>query len=248
MINERSLGFLGFTSPGDAIGKTIRVAAGGVNAGPLTVDYIIVGVVPNLNLGSLRDLVKPKLYLPNVPRKSRSLLIRFNDNTALSMSAIEDIWSSLLPGTPLEYGFAPEIFSGDTKAERDQASLLVTFALIALAIGCLGLYGLVTFATQRRVKEVGVRKVLGASVGDIIRLFLWQFSRPVLFANLVAWPPAVYFMMVWLESFPLRLDSLLLLNFCIAAGLGVLFVSWATVGAHAFRVARENPVHALKHE
>jgi putative ABC transport system permease protein len=248
MINERSLGFLGFTSPEDAIGKTIRIGAGGVNAGPMTVDYSIIGVIPDLNLGSLRNLVEPKLYLPNEPGASRSLLIRFNSSPVSGMSAVDNLWTSLLPAIPFEYGFAPEIFSQDTKAERDQASLLITFALIALAIGCLGLYGLASFATECRIKEVGIRKVLGASVREIVGLFLWQFSRPVLLANLVAWPVALYFMMAWLNSFPLRLNNLLLLNFCIAAGLSVLFVSWATAGAQVFRVARTNPIHALKHE
>jgi putative ABC transport system permease protein len=117
-----------------------------------------------------------------------------------------------------------------------------------VVIACLGLYGLASFTAERRTKEIGIRRVLGASVSNIVGLLLWQFSKPVLLANLLAWPIAVWSMIAWLENFPYRLDSWLLAPLCVFAGLLALVISWLTVGGNAARVARRNPIQALRYE
>jgi putative ABC transport system permease protein len=122
------------------------------------------------------------------------------------------------------------------------------FALFAVLVACLGLYGLASFAAEKRTKEIGIRKVMGASVLDIIRLLVWQFSKPVLLANLIAWPVAGYFMADWLTNFPYRIDLLSSAYLFPVAGLIALIIAWATVAGHAARVARSNPIHALRYE
>jgi putative ABC transport system permease protein len=120
------------------------------------------------------------------------------------------------------------------------------FAILAVVIGCLGLFGLAAFTAERRTKEIGIRKVLGARTRDIVRLLVWQFTRPVVIANIIAWPVAWWVMRDWLNSFDARI-ALTPVPFLAAeparAGDRVL-----TIGAHAFRVARTNPVHALRYE
>ena len=120
------------------------------------------------------------------------------------------------------------------------------FVGIAIFIACLGLFGLAAFTAERRTKEIGIRKTFGARTRDIVRLLLWQFSIPVLIANVIAWPVAYYYLRTWLESYAYRI-SLNPLYFA-AAGFAALVIAWVTVAGHALRVARANPVHALRYE
>jgi putative ABC transport system permease protein len=113
-------------------------------------------------------------------------------------------------------------------------------------IGCLGLFGLAAFTAERRTKEIGIRKVLGARTRDIVRLLVWQFSRPVIIANLIAWPIAWWMMRDWLNGFDQRI-ALTPVPFVIAAALA-LGIAIATVVGHAVRVARANPIYALRYE
>src|SRR6185437_4884612 len=127
-----------------------------------------------------------------------------------------------------------------------QGQLFGVFAGIAIAIACLGLLGLAAFATERRTKEVGIRKAVGASAFDVLKLFLWQFTVPVLWANLVAWPLAFLAMSRWLQGFAYRIP-LTVWPFALAAAAAVL-IAWLTVLAQASRAARSRPVTALRYE
>jgi len=117
---------------------------------------------------------------------------------------------------------------------------------VAIFIACLGLFGLAAFTAERRTREIGVRKVFGASTSDIVRLLLWQFSIPVLVANLIAWPIAWYYLQNWLQNFAYRIPLSPL--FFLSAGFAALLIAWATVFSHARRVAAANPIHALRYE
>ena len=117
---------------------------------------------------------------------------------------------------------------------------------LAVIIGCLGLFGLAAFTAERRTKEIGIRKVLGARTRDIVRLLVWQFSRPVIIANVIAWPVAWWLMRDWLNGFDQRI-SLTPMPFVVAAAVA-LGIAIATVVGHAMKVARANPIHALRYE
>ena len=122
------------------------------------------------------------------------------------------------------------------------------YSLIAIVIACLGLYGLSAFTVERRTKEIGIRKVMGASIKDIVTLLIWQFSKPVVLANLIAWPIAAYLMLTWLEEFPYRIGAIWLVPICLGVGLLSLIIAWITVGSNAAKVARQNPIKALRYE
>ena len=134
------------------------------------------------------------------------------------------------------------LYEGDER----QGQIFAIFVVIAIFIASLGLFGLAAFTAVRRTKEIGIRKVFGARDGDVILLLLWQFSIPVLFANLIAWPVAWYYLHGWLEGFAYRI-TLSPLYFA-GVGLAALAIAWATVLTHALRVAGANPIHALRYE
>ena len=120
------------------------------------------------------------------------------------------------------------------------------FVGVAIFIACLGLFGLAAFTAERRTREIGVRKALGARTRDIVQLLLWQFSAPVLIANVIAWPVAWFYLHHWLEGYAYRITLSPLYFLC--AGAVALVIAWTTIFAHALRVARANPIHALRYE
>ena len=132
--------------------------------------------------------------------------------------------------------------------ERIEALILVSFSLLAIVIACLGLFGSASFTVERRTKEIGLRKVMGAKVNDIVRLLVWQFSKPILIANLLAWPIAFWFMLDWLEQFPYRIGTWIFVPLCLAAGLTALAIAWLTVASNTTRVARASPIKSLRYE
>jgi putative ABC transport system permease protein len=127
-----------------------------------------------------------------------------------------------------------------------QGAVIVIAAIVALTIAALGLFGLSAYTTERRTKEIGVRKAMGASTTDILRLLMWQFTQPVLWANLIAWPVSFLILRWWLRGFAYHVD-LAPWTFAAAAA-GALLIAWATVFVHALRVARAKPVRALRYE
>ena len=156
------------------------------------------------------------------------------------------MWKRVAPDQPFEAEFSDDIVRELYEADDVRAAVFAGFAALAIAIGCLGLFGLAAFTADRRTKEIGIRKVLGARTRDIVLLLVWQFGRPVLIANLIAWPAAWWVMRDWLNGFDARID--LGPGPFVAAGLLALAIASATVFAHTVRIARTNPVHALRYE
>jgi putative ABC transport system permease protein len=162
------------------------------------------------------------------------------------MAALEKVWRQFEPEIPFEARFADDIVHELYAAERARTILFAGFSLLAILIACLGLYSLASFSTERRTKEIGIRKVLGARVRHIVRLLTWQFSKPVVIANLLAWPAAWWAMRDWLNGFDLRID--LTPGPFVLSGLIALGIAVFTVAGHALKVARMNPIYALRHE
>ena len=233
----------GFGTSEQSVGKVIQIGISDENLAQLE----IIGVIPDTHFQSLRSVMRPEMYFLE-PDQYRSLTIRFQGNGSELASRIEGVWKSMVTTVPFDYQYVDERMAREFTEEANQSVLLGIFSALAVIVACLGLYGLASFTAERRTKEIGIRKVLGASVFDIIRLLIWQFSKPVLVANLIAWPLAVWGMMSWLENFPYRLDTWILLPLCLFAGFIALMIAWGTVGGNAAKVARSNPIKALRYE
>jgi len=142
--------------------------------------------------------------------------------------------------------FLDDDYNKQFSADERQGTLFGLFVGIAILIACLGLFGLAAFSTERRTREIGLRKTFGARTGDIVWMLLRQFSIPVLIANAIAWPVAWYYLHDWLQGFAYRIT--LSPAYFVGAGAVALAIAWATVFVHALRVARANPIRALRYE
>jgi len=243
VLNERGVRILGFHSPADAIGKTFRTDYFGPDRGSATMH--VIGVVKDSRFRSVRTPIQETMFI-----KARTgqgwLLLRYHGDPAAVRARVEQAWRSMISDVPFEAKFSEEIVGKLYKAEDARAKTFAGFALLSVIVGCLGLFGLASFTAERRTKEIGIRKVLGARTQDIVRLLVWQFSRPVLIANLIAWPVAWWLMRDWLNKFDARI-ALGPTPFLLA-GLLALVIAVATIAAHALKVARANPIRALRYE
>jgi putative ABC transport system permease protein len=242
VLNESAVKKLGFSRAEQAIGKTLATSEGGQQ------NLTIIGVIPDIYFRSIKFGVRASVYTFNSTRFRTASLTFSTNNVSSLLNKIESVWKSNVPMQPIELEFLSEMMKAQYSDEVITAQLFLVFSALAIVIACLGLYGLSAFTVERRTKEIGIRKVMGASVNDIVGLLIWQFSKPVAIANLIAWPIACYAMLTWLESFPYRLNSLWLVPICLTVGILSLMIAWSTVGGNAARVARKNPIKALRYE
>jgi len=243
VLDESAARQLGFADPQSAIGRQIVPEAGD---GRAIAPYTIVGVVNDAHFESARFESRPNVYYVS-PTGHLSLAVRFEDaDGARVMAAIESLWKSSVTTSPFDGFFADQRIADMYDGDERRAQMFAIFAAFAVLISCLGLFGLAAFTAQHRTKEIGIRKVLGARNRDIIRLLVWQFTRPVLLANLIAWPIAWWAMRNWLSEFQNRID--LGPTPFILGGLLALAIAVGTIVGHALKVARANPIHALRYE
>ncbi|QAY76821.1 ABC transporter permease [Sphingosinicella sp. BN140058] len=245
VVNALAARRLGFSDPASAVGKQVRVTLSldpSIGMVPVT----IVGVVADSRFRSIRQPLEPMMYRLG----SDYLLaidVRYQHGRGREVrSAIEQVWRRFAPDLPFEARYSEDIVSGLYLAERARAQTFAGFAALAVVVACLGLFGLAAFTAERRRKEIGIRKVLGARTRDIVRLLAWQFSKPVIVANLIAWPAAWWAMRDWLNRFDARIE--LGAGPFLFAGALALAIAIGTIASHAFRVARSNPIHALRYE
>jgi len=243
VMNEYAIRKLGFKSPQDAVGKVIRSEL--FEPGIGMVNIAIIGVVGDSRFRTVRTPIDPIMFM-NVKKGPAWMVIRYRGDPATVQAAIESQWKQITNEVPFQAKFSEDIMRELYKAEDARAKIFAAFSLLAVIIGCLGLFGLAAFTAQRRTKEIGIRKVLGARTRDIVQLLVWQFSRPVIIANVIAWPVAWWMMRSWLNGFDERIP-LTPIPFLIAA-LIALGIAVATVVGHAIKVARANPIHALRYE
>ena len=167
-------------------------------------------------------------------------------NLAEAISAVEETWKKLAPNQPFSYTFLDQDYARLYHREQQMSHVFQIFSGLAIVIACLGLFGLAAFTTQQRTKEIGIRKILGASVSGIVCLLSKDFLKLVLIANLIAWPIAYYAMNQWLQSFAYRIN--LSIGTFILSGLIALLIALLTVSYQAIKAARANPVEALRYE
>jgi putative ABC transport system permease protein len=258
VLNEAAVRDLGFKSPQDAIGRlvtwhykpslsmdTLAAAA----SAPARASEVI-GVVPDFTFGSIRQKVRGGFYYVGAKGDmlgSLALNIKLDPSrTADALKGIDAIWARISGGLPLQQYFTDQLLLLRYIDNVIQGGFIAVCALIAVSIACLGLFALSAYTAERRTKEIGIRKAMGASSSDILRLLLWQFAKPVLWANVLALPIAWLAMDYWLNGFAYHVDQPPW-TFVVAAGAGIV-IAWATVFFHALRVARARPVGALRYE
>ena len=243
VLNEYAVRQLGFKSAQDAVGKVVKSEPFSPDTG--VANMTIIGVVGDTRFRSVREPIDPIMFR-NVNKGPGWMIIRYQGDPATIRAAVEREWKQITTEVPFNAKFSEDIMGELYEAEDARARMFAAFAILAVVIGCLGLFGLAAFTAERRTKEIGIRKVLGARTRDIVRLLVWQFSRPVIVANLIAWPAAWWLMRDWLNTFDDRIT--LGPTPFVTAALVALTIAIVTVMGHAIKVARANPIHALRYE
>ncbi len=243
VINELAARRLGFRDPRQAVGRTFRAALVDNEIG--LVPVTVIGVVRDARFRNVRLPLDPIMF-SNMNTGHTHIVLRFQGDPAAVRAGAERVWKSVTNEVPFEAEFSDDIVAELYEAEDARAQTFAAFALLAILVACLGLFGLAAFTAERRTKEIGIRKVLGARTRDIVRLLAWQFSKPIIVANLIAWPVAWWVMRDWLDRFDARID--LGPTPFVLAGVVALVIALGTIAGHAVRVARANPIHALRYE
>jgi putative ABC transport system permease protein len=205
----------------------------------------LIGIVKDFHFESLHQHIAPMIFVGNNRYNTLSFKIEGN-NTKAGVQYLEKVWKDFLPARPFNFQFLSERFQALYDAEAKQSQLFTTFSGLAIFIASLGLFGLATFNAMQRVKEIGIRKVLGASVPHILGLLSKEIVILILVANVIAWPVAYYFMKGWLESFAYHIDMNVLV-YIFAAFIAVV-IALITVSAQTIRAATSNPAQTLKYE
>jgi putative ABC transport system permease protein len=243
VVNESGARRLGFANPADAVGKQVK--AGLIQSELGLVPVTVVGVVGDSRFRSVRQPLDDIMFI-NSDAGHQWLVVRYRGDPSAMRSKLQAAWRGITTEVPFEADFSEDVVAELYEAEDARAKTFAGFALLSVLVGCLGLFGLAAFTAERRTKEIGIRKVLGARSRDIVRLLVWQFSKPVIIANLIAWPAAWWVMRGWLNGFDARIP-LGPTPFLLAALLA-LVIAVGTIAGHALRVARSNPIHALRYE
>ncbi len=239
ILNETAVKSAGFKDP---IGKKIYTSFG---PNEPMIPYTIIGVVKNFNYESLRQNVGPLSFV--LGNNSGMSVYRFNTpNVSALIGAIENKYKAVAPGMPFNYHFLDESFDNMYRQEQRIGKVALTFSFLAIIIACLGLFGLATYIAEQRTKEIGIRKVLGASVTNIVKMLSTDFVKLVLISFVIATPIAWWFMNKWLQEFAFRID----LSWWIFAitGLIALVIALGTLSFQAIRAAISNPVKSLRTE
>ncbi|WP_369679117.1 ABC transporter permease [Siphonobacter sp. BAB-5385] len=239
LLNETAVRSMGWT--GNVLGRTLATHS---NNGHRTT-YHVIGVVKDFHFRSLHELITPLVMVQSQSGGTLIVKAKAGDVAGL-LRTMQQVWNQYHPEVPFSYSFLNDRFSNTYQSEQKTGLLLSVFAGLTIFVACLGLFGLVTFTTQQRTKEIGVRKVLGASVGSILALLSKEFLQLVGLAFLLAIPLAGYVTHEWLQQFAYRIS----LEWWVFALAGVLALSIAllTVSVQSIKAALVNPVKSLKSE
>ena len=237
VVNEAAMKLFGYNSPQQIIGK--KFDQWGRKG-------MIIGVVKDFHFRSLQEVIKP-LSIRIEPNGCDLVSINVSSkNIPATIAAIENKWKALIPNRPFSYYFLDEFFDKQYRAEDRFGNLFLNFAILAIFISCLGLLGLASYSTMQRVKEIGIRKVMGASVSNILNLLSKEFIKLVAISFLIAAPITWYFMHQWLQGFAYR-TNIQWWVFALA-GILALVIAIATISFQAIRAAVANPVKSLRTE
>jgi len=240
IINEEAVRRFGWEDP---IGKRVIQVFGDERR-----YYTVVGVVKDFHFTSLRNPIKPmNFFLSTEANRYVSIKVQ-PQNISVTLEFIEETWKKLAPESALEYFFLDSVFERTYRSEQRLQRLFGYFSGLAIFIACLGLFGLASFAAAQRTKEIGIRKVLGASETSLVFLLTKEFTILVLLANIVAWPLAYLVMRNWLQGFAYRIDLNSHLGLFLLTAGAALLIAWLTVSFHAVKAALTNPIESLRYE
>jgi putative ABC transport system permease protein len=227
----------------DAIGKTIRVPSDEVGKWET---LTVVGVVKDFHRTSLHSVIAPQI-IGNDPNSFNELAIRINpENADTTLSLIGEKWREVDPTRPFDFLYLDGLIDRQYGAEERLSDIFSSFSVFAVFIACLGLFGMASFAAEQRTKEIGIRKVLGASVPGIVVLLSKDFLKLVVAANVIAWPLAYFGMSRWLQNFAYK--SGIGVWIFLLTGILALGIALATVSYQSVKAALLNPVDAIKYE
>ena len=244
IVNEMVTRKLGFKTPLAAVGEVFW----GMNRddGKDNYQYNIIGVVPDQNILGLHNKIKPWIFGMDWDTRYYGAIRLKKGFSASVITDIEQVWEKVIPDYPIEHEFLNGIFNGFYKVYKTMNMVLAGFSALALALALIGLFGLAAFMARGRTKEIGIRKVLGATMPQLVKLLIWQFSRPVMWAILVAMPLAYFASGMYLQFFAERIDTQI--PIIIVSGLVAVGLAWGVIAMHAIKVARSNPIMALRYE
>ncbi|SDD21279.1 putative ABC transport system permease protein [Mucilaginibacter pineti] len=242
IVNQTLVNEMGWK---DAIGKTVRT---GIDQDGHVIEKQIIGIVKDFNTYSLQHKIAPMvLTMPENANDEDNLYVRISkNNIPATLKYISNVYGRFDIESKVEFHFLDQNFANQYQSEQKQGSILFIFTILAICIACLGLFGLVTFTAEQRVKEIGIRKVLGASIGNIVTLLSQDLMKLVLVATLIASPLAWYGMSRWLQSFAYRIN----INWWVfaVAGLVAIIIAFVTVSVQSVKAATANPAKSLKSE
>jgi putative ABC transport system permease protein len=240
LVNESMVNRMGWKDP---LGKLFTIGEGD-NA---QFYRKVVGVVKDYNQNSLYDAIEPLIIY--LGRGVNYVFIRLAPGDLHnSVATIEKEWKQYFPGSPFEYSFLNEKLDSQYKADEKRSQIFTMFSAMTIVIACLGLLGLAAYTTEQRTKEIGVRKVIGASVNSLVMLVSKEFFLLVLIGTLLAFPAAWYFTNKWLQNFAYRIDMNGEWTTFIMSAFLAITITLITVGYHVIRAALANPVNALRDE
>jgi putative ABC transport system permease protein len=245
IINKSAVHAFGWTNPAEAIGKKCNAVT---NLPDLPGSGIIIGVVDDFHFKSLEMSIEPLVILLS-PEENNHIFIRLNPNeVSETLYKIKEMWQNRFPDTEFQYSFLEERLNDQYSDEDSLKRKLFLSTFLAVFIACLGLFGLSVFVIQRREKEVGIRKVLGASEMTIIKLLCGDYLRLILISALLSWPLSYFLIMTWLQNFAERIAILNYWWVFVFAGLLAIVISLVTIGVQTLKYSRINPVESLKYE
>ncbi|MFC2157982.1 ABC transporter permease [Acidobacteriota bacterium] len=242
IINETAARNFGWDDP---VGKTIRVPNDVTAEQQISWQTrTVVGVINDYHMESLRQVIRPQILFYTA---GQILSIKTSgENAPVVLEQIKGLWGEVDPGFPLDYNYLEDTYDSQYQAEERLSDIFTSFTVFAIIIACLGLFGMASYSTERRTKEIGIRKVLGASTTGLVSLLSREFLKLVVFANLIAWPTIYFFMHKWLQNFAYRI-GISVWHFLVPGILAVV-IALLTVSYQSIRAALSNPVDALKYE
>ncbi len=234
VVNESAVKLMGIENP---INKNLTTWFGRKGK--------IIGVISDFNTSSLKEEMTPVVFL--MASSANNLFVRISPvNISETLSLIEDKLKEIVPDDPFEYRFLDEHINTLYRTEQITAEFAAFIAVLAIFISCLGLFGLASFSGEQRTKEIGVRKVLGASVINVLLMLSKDFLKWIVLANIIAWPAAYFVMNKWLQDFAYRTE--IEWSMFLIAGLIALLIALLTISIQTIKAALANPIDSLKYE